>query len=165
MPTSLRLLLAFVVVGATSLSAQDTTPRDTASVIVEDSTAWREGLSAGHESAERQSVAGRASLGFLGGVPTGFFLLPAVTLSPPWILAAGSGVALVISAGRTGGSEPPADVVESAANGREAFARGFRQGHTERLRARRHKAALVGGAVGVAAGLGYFFWLVSNIST
>ena len=165
MPTSLRLLLALITAGATSLGAQDTTPRDTASVIVVDSTAWREGLWAGHESAERQSVAGRGALGFLGGVPTGFFLLPAATLGPPWVLAAGSGVTVVISAARMGRSEPPADVVERAANGREAFARGFRQGHTERLRARRHKAAIVGGTVGAAAGFGYFLWLVSHIYT
>ncbi len=162
MPTSLRLLLAFVIAGATPLSAQDTTPRDTASVIVEDSTEWREGLWAGHESADRQSVAGRAALGFLGGVPTGFFLIPAA-VAPQWTLAAGSGVAVVISAARMGGSEPPADVVERAANGREAFARAFRQGHIERLRARRHKAALAGGALGAAAGVGSFLWLLSHI--
>jgi hypothetical protein len=165
MPTSLRLLLALVIAGATTLGAQDTTPRDTASVIVEDSTEWREGLLAGHQSAEGQSVAGRGALGFLGGVSTGFFLLPATSIISPWTLAAGSGVTVVISAARMGGTAPPAAVVERAANGREAFARGFRQGHTERLRARRRKAALVGGAVGAAAGFGYFVWLVSNIST
>ena len=165
MPTSLRFLLALVIAGATPLGAQGVTPSDSAPVIAEDSVAWREGLSAGHESAERQSVAGRGALGFIGGVPTGFFLLPAVGLSPPWLLVVGSGSAVVISAGRMGSSEPSADVVEQVAHGREAFARGFRQGHTERLRSRRHKAALVGGTVGVAAGLGYFVWLVAHIST
>ena len=165
MPPSLRLLLAFILAGATSVNAQDATLLDTASVLEKDSTEWREGLWAGHESAERQSVAARGALGFLGGVPTGFFLLPAVNLSPPWMLVAGSGSAVVISAARMGGSEPAADVVERAANGRDAFARGFRQGHTERLRARRHRAALVGGAAGTAAGLGFCLWMISQIST
>ena len=53
MPTSLRLLLAFLVAGANSLGTQDTTRDDPAAVITEDSAAWREGLWAGHESAER----------------------------------------------------------------------------------------------------------------
>ena len=165
MPTSLRLLLVFAIASTARLGAQDTTPSEAASVIAQDSVAWREGLWAGHQSAERESVAGRAALGFLGGVPAGFFLIPAVTLSPPWMIVAGSGGAVVISAARMGGSEPSADIVERAANGREAFARGFRQGHTERLRARRHKAAIVGGTVGAAAGFGYFLWLVSHIYT
>ena len=121
MPTSLRLLLAFVIAGATPLGAQDATPRDTASVIVEDSTVWREGLWAGHQSADRRSVAGRVALGFVGGVPTGFFLIPAASIISPWTLAAGSGVTVVISAARMGGSEPPADVVERAANDIRVF--------------------------------------------
>ena len=165
MPTTLRLLLAVAIAGATPLGAQDAAPSDTSRVVVEDSVAWREGLAAGHESAERHSVAGRGALGFIGGVPTGFFLLPATSLAPQWLFVVSSGSAVVISAGRMGGSEPPADLVERAANGREAFARGFQQGHVERLRARRHKAALVGGTVGVAAGLGCFVWLLSQLST
>ena len=165
MPTSLRLLLAFVIAGATPLGAQGAALTDTTTIVANDSVEWREGFSAGQESAERQSVAARAALSFLGGVPTGFSLIPAVTLSPPWMLVAGSGSAVMISAGRMGGSEPPSDVVEKAANGRETFARGFRRGHTERLRERRHTAALVGGATGAAAGLGFFVWLVSQMYT
>src|SRR5215218_674192 len=107
MRTSLRLLLAFVIALPTPLGAQDVAPVDTASVVAEDSMVWNDGRSAGHEAADRQSMAGREVLGFVGGAATGFFLLPAVTLSPPWMLVAGSGSAVVISAGRVGSSEPP----------------------------------------------------------
>ena len=74
MPTSLRLLLAFLVAGANSLGTQDTTRDDPAAVIAEDSAAWREGLWAGHESAERQPVAGRGALGLLGAAGLGYFV-------------------------------------------------------------------------------------------
>lgn len=113
-------------------------------------TARREG----RRAAGRADTFGRGTLAFFGGVPIGFFgpLVPfafrePVALVPP---AVGAGLVALAVAGR---AEPPDELATQAAARGPVYARVYRDAYTERLRARRKRATLIGGIAGAGTGV------------
>lgn len=117
---------------------------------------------AGRQDASARHISGRVALALLGGIPVGFFVIPAVLGSPPSMIGVGAGVAVIGGAGAYNGAPQRAPSwvrdlgQETAAVYDSAFQKRWSQ--------RRRNAALGGGVVGVAAGVGFLVWLVSQLS-
>ena len=88
-------MLAAMVIMTFPLAAQVPQRGDSTQAAAHD-RAWAEGWHAGHASAGAQSVRGRLAVGFLGGLPVGFFGLVAVTQGDGVpVIAAGAGAAAI----------------------------------------------------------------------
>jgi hypothetical protein len=116
--------------------------------------------------AREQPVANYAAVSFLGGVPAGFFALPAMLGTPIFIGLSASGVAVVLLTGSHAGRSEPGLAPEVAEDlvGRDAeFQTRFRHVYEEEVRRRRVRASRWGGLAGFGVGLGTLVWIVSRI--
>jgi len=142
-------------------AAQDTLTSVHVVASEADSASWEAGRREGRESANDAVVAHRGLIGFVLGVPIGVYLLPAVYMASPVLIAGeGVGVAAVIGVGRAGSVEPPAALAAQAAARGPEYERGLREAYSERLRSRRMKAVAGGAAAGVASGAALLLWAI-----
>jgi hypothetical protein len=115
--------------------------------------------------AREQPVANYAAVSF-GGVPAGFFALPAMLGRLLFIGLSASGVAVVLLTGshalRNESGLPP-EVAEHLGHRDAEFQATFRRVYEEEVRRRRLRASGWGGAAGVGVGLGTIVWIVSQI--
>lgn len=148
----------------------DTTPRAAANAVRPD-TAHRDtvpdleqAVAHGRRDAGAQDLVGRGVVGFIGGLPVGFFG-PFVLLSrePVTLLPPGLGVAVVVAAAGVGSTEPPSYLVTAAAVRGPAYETTYRAAFADRLRERRQRFAFVGGGLGAATGLGILIYLATHI--
>ena len=127
-----------------------------------DTSTSEEGMRAGIEAANERNVVGHGILGFVGGVPIGFFagLGQGDTQA---ILGGVLGVAVIETSWRIGRAiPPPTPVIEERG---AAYARAYSRSYRERLVERRKKAARVGGLVGTLSGVGLLFFALSQMTT
>lgn len=132
-----------------------------------------EGADAGAWAAGRRGVTQYAVVGFLGGLPAGY-------LAPLALGAGGLGPAdpseqRLLTAGVAGvaataafAARRPALPADEAARLRAcapAYRDAFGEAYAARLRQRRLRAALRGGAGGAAVGLGLLFFVASQLTT
>jgi hypothetical protein len=143
---------AFSVV-VPQLSAQSI-PLDTGSA---------QGFNDGEKAAEQRPVGMRFAGGFAGGFVAGFTAPFAIFgRSPEGFLIGGAGTAAIVAAAESG-NRLPSDSLMSLAKMRGQWYRGgFEEGYSTRLRSRRRSAAFVGGAIGVGAGVGTLYYLISH---
>jgi len=155
-----RLIVAIGCLAlAAPAGAQDTLSSVQVVAVDGDSASWDAGRREGRESANDAVVAHRGLIGFVLGVPIGVFLLPAVYIASPLLIAGeGVGVAAVIGAGRAGRADPPATLAAHAAARGPEYERGLREGYAERLRSRRMKAVAGGAAAGMVSGTALLLW-------
>lgn len=126
----------------------------------------------GRNAAAEPRVGGYFAVGFIPGLALGFFgplVLVDPEPTPAGFVMAGLGVAGLAGLvgalwdAERGAADPPDEVAVRTATRRAEFERAFREAYAERIRARRRGAVLVGGAAGVAAGVGASYWLLSLI--
>jgi hypothetical protein len=119
----------------------------------------------GRLAADRPSVAGRFATGFAGGIPAGFFGLPALGEHDAlFVIGAGTGFAIIGGAVAGGSTDPPPAVADSAAARGPAYEQAFRKEYGARLHGRRASAALLGGVTGVVSGIALLVWLLSTVN-
>jgi hypothetical protein len=156
------LVGACLLVLALPLEAQDSTAAADRRSFARDSSAWRAGVQAGKDSANEPPVALRSVVGFLAGVPSAFFGVGAAIAEPQNILRAALGLGMSLgtlsAAARAGRTTASIEAAAYASSRGPEFERGFRTGYADRLRSRRVRAAVIGGAVGATAALGLLRW-------
>src|SRR6186997_515702 len=120
--TNVLVALCCLTLG-TPIAAQETsTPVVSA---LGDSASWSVGRAEGRASADEALVAHRAFIGFVVGVPMGFWILPAAfSANRVLLVGEGVGVAAVVGVGRVGSPNPPAVLAEQAAARGPEFERG-----------------------------------------
>ncbi len=144
---------------ATPAAAQDSLSRIQVVADRPDSASWEAGRREGRESANDAVVAHRGLIAFVLAVPIGVYLLPAVYIGSPLLIAGeGVGVAAVVGVGRAGSAKPPATLAGEAAARGPDYERGLREGYAERLRSRRMKAVAGGAAAGMVSGTALLLW-------
>jgi hypothetical protein len=152
-----HLLLALTVEAQDSAVVADQRP------FSADSSSWSAGLQAGAESANEAPVALRAVVGFVAGVPSVLLGIGTMSGAPQAMLGLGASIGTLAAAARAGDASPSTTAVEYASSRGPQFERGFRTGYSERLRSRQVKAAVTGGVVGAATGLGFVLWLIAHL--
>ena len=155
MRTKLRALVVvfFLSVLVPPLSAQSI-PVDTASA---------EGFKAGEKAAQRAGVGGRLATGFGGGFVAGFSAPFAIFgRSPEGFLIGGAGATLVVAAAESGNLLPADSLRRIARTRGQGYRIGFEEGYSSRLQSRRRSAAFMGGVIGVGAGVGTIYYLVTH---
>ena len=150
----LVLFTSACLVGVPRLSAQSI-PVDTASA---------EGFRDGEMAAQRPGVGARFAGGFGGGFVAGFSAPFAIFgKSAEGFLIGGAGVAGIVAAAESGNRLPPDSLMGLARMRGQMYRSGFEDGYSTRLQSRRRSAALVGGAIGVGAGVGTLYYLVLRL--
>jgi hypothetical protein len=146
-------------VGAQQAPAQN----PAAPLVAADTGTAEEGLRAGSEAAEDPSVAGRAMLGFIGGLPIGFLGTSVIKSNAVGFIGIASGVGIIGAAWRTGNTTPPPSghIRERG----EAYEHSYSESYKKRLLERRRNAAMLGGLAGGVVGFGILFALLSQITT
>lgn len=161
------VLLLLLLISTIALRAQEIPGSATfAADFLEMDTLAAAGRRDGRAAAGKQDTGPRFVLAVAGGLPVGFFGLPALSDQDPiQVVSAGVGLILMGGAAVAGGAAPPAGLADSAAARGIVYERAFREGYAERLRARRRSAALWGGLTGTTAGFGLLAFLLSQITT
>ena len=155
MHTKLRALVvvSFLSVLVPPLSAQSI-PFDTASA---------EGFKDGEKAAHRPGVGARFAGGFGSGFVAGFSAPFAIFgRSPQGFLIGGAGVAGIVAAAESGNRLPADSLVRVARTRGQGYRIGFEEGYSTRLQSRRRSAAFMGGVIGVGAGVGTIYYLVTH---
>jgi len=162
-PVLLAAFAAYLVSGS-NLPAQQIPPAGTSltAVVTADTGTAAEGRRDGSAAAAERSVAGRAIVGFIGGLPIGLFGLVGPG-DPALAIGVGSGVGIVGAAWRLGRSDPPLN--QSIQERSESYRRAYSESYKDRLRKRRGKAAILGGVAGVVSGFGLLIALLSDLDT
>lgn len=160
------LMVLAMLASPVALRAQDTAAAADSLSLVQ--TARRDGRNAAAEP----RAGGYFAAAFIPGLALGFFgplALGDPEPTPAGFVVAGlgaGGLAGVVRAlwdAERGVADPPGEVAVPTATRHAEYERAFREAYAERLRARRRGAVLVGGAAGVAAGVGAFYWFLSLI--
>lgn len=153
-----------LIFGASSAVTAQNPPMDPPDSITE--RARREGAAA----ADRPSVAGYLASGFVSGVLTGYMLPITLregdsgSLGDPetQLLVIGvGGIVISLAGARWSGATPQPGNVPGRANGAD-YAQAYQEGFARRLRQRRQRAVLLGGAAGLAAGFGLLYLVATN---
>jgi hypothetical protein len=162
MPVRTQLIVALGCLAlAMPAAAQDTLSSVHVVASDADSASWDAGRREGRESANDAIVAHRGLIGFLVGVPIGFWLLPAVySANPALLVAEGTGAAAMVAVGKVGNANPPEKLMAAAATHGPDYARGVQEGYTDRLRSRRATAVAGGAVVGLMTGAGMLLLLL-----
>jgi len=149
---------------ATPVGAQQVPPQNSATPRVPaDTGTAEEGLRAGSAAAEDPDVAGRAMLGFVGGLPIGFLGTLVIQGDPAGVIGLASGVGIIGAAWKAGNAKPPPSGFIRERG--EAYQRSYSQSYEKRLRERRRNAAMLGGVAGSVVGFAILFALLSQITT
>jgi hypothetical protein len=99
-------------------------------------------------------------LGFVGGLPVGFFAPSAVAFNPGSIAGVGLGLGVIGATWKLGDAEPR----PQRGRGRgEAYTRAYSEIYQERLVERRKQAGILGGLAGGVSGLGLLVLLLSHL--
>jgi len=146
---------------AAALGAQQLPAQDLRAQVGADSGTAAEGLRDGSADASERSVAGRAILGFLGGLPVGFFAPSAIAFDPGAIVGAALGVGIIGAGWKLVNAEPRPDHKNRGRG--ESYNAAYTEMYQERLLERRKKAAILGSLAGAVSGLGLLVSLLSQL--
>lgn len=159
--TRLTLRGAFVsIFFAATLGAQQLRGQDLRAQVGADTGTAAEGLRDGSADASERSVAGRMMLGFLGGLPVGFFAPSAVAFNPGSIVGVGLGLGVIGATWKLGDAKPRP---QSSRGRGESYNLAYSEIYRERLLERRKQAGILGGLVGGVSGLGLLVLLLSQL--
>jgi len=145
---------------AATLGAQLLPGQELRTQVSADTGTAAEGFEDGSADASERSVAGRMMLGFVGGLPVGFFATSAVAFNPGSIAGVGLGLSIIGATWKLGDAEPRP---HSNRRRGESYNRAYSEIYQERLLERRKQAGILGGLAGGVSGLGLLVLLLSQL--